>query len=440
MARDAKCTEAVAVLTNLFPRRWIEETAREVGWLRRRRKVSPFALFWTVVVGFGCGRERNLAGLRRAYQRETRTRLVPSSFYDRFTPAFGMLLRRALEHALAEIGTRSAHLGEAVRFVRDIVAVDSTVLRLHATLARAFPGARTNHSPAAAKLHVTTSVLGRGPRSVKLTDGRRADGKVRFIGAWVRDHLLLFDLGYYSFQAFSCIARNGGWFITRLKEGANPTVVSVLSGAATDVVRGGASLQQVLALARRDVIDVEVELAFKRRCYGGARRGARQTFRVVAVRNPTTREYHVYVTNVPGEALSAEHVAATYRGRWAIELLFKELKSQYRLADLPSASPHIVEALITASLLTLLVSQELLRAVAKSLTDGDVRRLRPLRWSRVVAAHAPVLLALILAPSRLGARARAAWFAAFKAEAIDPNVRRRNLLDNLLAIHATTVA
>jgi len=43
--------QAVATLTSLLPRGWIEETARAVGRLRRRSKVSPFALLWTVVVG-----------------------------------------------------------------------------------------------------------------------------------------------------------------------------------------------------------------------------------------------------------------------------------------------------------------------------------------------------------------------------------------------------
>lgn len=45
--------------------------ARERGAVVRQRKVDIVALFWTVVLGFGEGRHRSLAGLRRAYQRAT---------------------------------------------------------------------------------------------------------------------------------------------------------------------------------------------------------------------------------------------------------------------------------------------------------------------------------------------------------------------------------
>ncbi|MGH9750819.1 MAG: hypothetical protein ACRD6R_12955 [Candidatus Polarisedimenticolia bacterium] len=41
--------------------------ARQSGLVRRRRKLDPMEMFWTVVLGFGAGRVRALAGMRRAY-------------------------------------------------------------------------------------------------------------------------------------------------------------------------------------------------------------------------------------------------------------------------------------------------------------------------------------------------------------------------------------
>lgn len=437
MARRTECTEVVDPLRRLFPKAWLEEAARASGWLKRRRKVAPADMFWSVVLGFGTGRSRSIAGVRRQFEQQARTTLVPSSFYDRFTPAFVTFLRAALDRAMEAVAEEARGLAEAAHLFKDVLAVDSTVLRLHDLLVRRFPGARTNHSPAAAKLHVVTSVLGRGPHSVKLTDGRTHDGKVRFIGAWVRDRLLLFDLGYYCFQAFSCIDRNGGFFITRLKDGANPIVVAVNRGTESEAVRPGATLQGVLTSARRDVIDLQAELVLRRRRYAGRRSTAHQAFRVVAIHNAETSQYHVYVTNIPAEKLSAEQVAQAYHGRWAIELLFKELKSQYRLEDLPSRKAHVVEALILASVLTLLVSQRLMRELQRRLRGSLARRLRPLRWSRVLEAHSATLLALVLHPGRLTARASAAWLAALKREAIDPNASRQGLADVLNAIQST---
>ena len=55
-------------LTSLLPKAEIERLARESGAMRRRRKVDPSAMFWCVVLGFGTGSERTLAGLRRSYE------------------------------------------------------------------------------------------------------------------------------------------------------------------------------------------------------------------------------------------------------------------------------------------------------------------------------------------------------------------------------------
>ena len=47
----------------------------------------------------------------------------------------------------------------------------------------------------------------------------------------------------------------------------------------------------------------------------------------------------------PGERLSAEDIAKTYAVRWEIEILFRQIKSQFRLEEMPSASKVMVHAL-----------------------------------------------------------------------------------------------
>src|SRR5207249_2842123 len=118
--------------------------------------------------------------------------------------------------------------GGLLRSFRDVVVTDSTLVKLHDLLERRFPACRTNHTKAAAKLHVVMSVKGQGPRSVRLTSGRQHDSPVFQVGRWVRDRLLMFDLGYFRYQLFDCIDRNGGYFISRLKENANPEITATL--------------------------------------------------------------------------------------------------------------------------------------------------------------------------------------------------------------------
>lgn len=65
-------------LRSLFPTRWLNETAREVGLVERRRKVAPAAFFWALVLGFAVGHQRSIAFLRRFYRATTGTALVPT--------------------------------------------------------------------------------------------------------------------------------------------------------------------------------------------------------------------------------------------------------------------------------------------------------------------------------------------------------------------------
>lgn len=45
-------------MTSLIPTRQLNRLARLSGLVRRRRKIDPMELFWTVVLGFGAGRAR----------------------------------------------------------------------------------------------------------------------------------------------------------------------------------------------------------------------------------------------------------------------------------------------------------------------------------------------------------------------------------------------
>ena len=88
------------ILSSLFSERWIEAKSREVGFIKRSRKIDPVAFFWTLVFGFGLGNARTFAALRRCYQTEIGESIVPSSFYDRFTSSLLKLMKAALVHLL----------------------------------------------------------------------------------------------------------------------------------------------------------------------------------------------------------------------------------------------------------------------------------------------------------------------------------------------------
>jgi IS4 transposase len=376
MARS-KSIDIQEVLTSLVPARRLNRPARETGVVVRDRQVKALALFWTLVLGFGAGSERTLVGLRRHFEQANGVTLVPSAFYLRFTPALAGLLKAVLVPVVDQVSEQAEALKGPLTAFRDVVLIDTTVIRLHDLLARVFPACRTNHTRAAVKLHAVMSAKGVGPRSVKLTSERAHEGPVLRAGKWGAG-LLLFDLGYDRYLLFDCIDCCGGYFITRLKDRANLLITAVRRrwrGASVPLV--GRRLADVLARLKREVLDVEVELQFKRRTYGGKRSAGRARSRLVGVRNPKGEGYHLYLTNVPPQRPSAEDITATYAARWTIELVFRELKRHYRLDQMASAKKPVVEALLYAALLTLVVSRELLAAPRQRLKPLAHRRAAP---------------------------------------------------------------
>jgi IS4 transposase len=147
--------------------------------------------------------------------------------------------------------------------------------------------------------------------------------------------------------------------VSRLKGSADPLIIDVYNtcpGNSIDVK--GKYLSEILPKLKRQVLDVEVEISFKKPNYNGKSKTRMDTewFRLVAVYNEDEEMYHVYLTNISKDDLSPEDVAKLYGVRWDIELIFKELKSRYDLDVVNTKNPQIVEAYIWIAILTLFIT------------------------------------------------------------------------------------
>ncbi|NDD31373.1 MAG: hypothetical protein EB084_24240 [Proteobacteria bacterium] len=64
---------------------------------------------------------------------------------------------------------------------------------------------------------------------------------------------------------------------------------------------------------------------------GDAKVFVKKVLRLVAIYNTEARRYHAYLTNVPPGDLVAADIGVIYGARWQVELIFKQLKSNYRI-------------------------------------------------------------------------------------------------------------
>ncbi len=150
----------------------------------------------------------------------------------------------------------------------------------------------------------------------------------------------------------------------------------------------------------------------------------------MAVWNEETRKYHTYLANFGAGVLSAEEVAELYGCRWEIELMLKELKSQYALDRVDTTNRSVAEALFWASLLTLVASRRLHSAVRERIPEPLRARYPPMRLGIAFRGQSGRILETLLDrlhrkhvdPEPLLELARA-----LIARAMDPNAGRERL-------------
>ena len=357
-------------LCKLFPKEWLRNAAKETGLIKRERKIEAFVMLWTLVFSFGVHLPRNLANMKRKYEKASKKEIAESSWYMRFTPELVEFLKVCVTHAIEQLASeQNKVLSEKLAKFKDVLIQDSTIIRLHKSLAKKWPAARSKTVAAGVKVGMLVSAVANSPKSIGIYAETTNELKTLRIGPWIKDRILLIDLGFYKHQLFAKIKQNEGYFVSRLKESADPLIIDVYNtcpGNSIDVK--GKYLSEILTKLKRQVLDVEVEISFKKPNYNGKSKTRMDTerFRLVAVYDEDEENYHVYLTNISKEDLIPEDVAKLYGARWDIELIFKELKSRYDLDVINTKNPQIVEAYIWIAILTLFISRRIYNIVRKA--------------------------------------------------------------------------
>jgi putative transposase len=419
-------------LTRMFESKWIRDAAKESGLIERERKIDPRIMFWTLAIGYGSQLYRTLTELKREYEVRGKVSISDSSWHDRFTPELVKFLRECVIHGIEQISQEPSRiLGKRLAGFRDVMIQDSTIIRLHESLADKWPATRSKKVAAGVKVAFLTSAVANSPKSISILPENTSEMKTLKIGPWVKDIILLIDLGFYKYQLFSRIVENGGSFVSRVKSNSNPLIVGANQvGNCHGIDLNGKHLKDIKLEKSDAIFDVNVEVSFDRRSYRGESKKDNKIFRLVAIYNPEAEEHHFYLTNISRSILNASDIAAVYAARWEVELIFKELKSRYELDHIRTKSPYAVEALIWISILTLLVSRKVYSVVRKLNPDAKMVRFTQLRWSNIFVQNSSRLLSAIM--EYLGLEQDfSTVINVYSSEALDPHVNRERFREGL---------
>ncbi|HUG77167.1 MAG TPA: IS4 family transposase [Burkholderiales bacterium] len=214
------------------------------------------------------------------------------------------------------------------RFKNKLVSLDSTLIDLSLKL---FDWAKFNRMKGAMKLHLVLDHDGYLPSFGVITDGDVSDVEVARKLDFAPGTVVVEDRGYTDYALYGRWSEQDVYFVTRMR-----------ANACFEVVQ-----QNDLPRDMNILADETIRLtgAHGSRCPHLLRR-------IEAVREDTG-EVLAFLTNHP--RLAASTVAAIYKERWQVELLFKALKQNLRLKTFVGTSPNAVKTQIWCALISLLL-------------------------------------------------------------------------------------
>ncbi len=140
--------------------------------------------------------------------------------------------------------------------------------------------------------------------------------------------IAVFDKGFNQYKCFDVWTQNNRFFVTRLKDNAKYRVVAKNSrGTFEDVLK-----------------DEHIELTYKEKEVTRT-----VILRLVIYRDPISGEILEFLTNMMG--YTAMTISLLYKNRWAIEVLFKQVKQNFELKYFLSDSENGIKSQIWVALI-----------------------------------------------------------------------------------------
>ncbi|MEL6368863.1 MAG: IS4 family transposase [Pseudomonadota bacterium] len=346
-------SEVAKNLEDLLSFEQLEQEARASGALQRKvKKLHPVRLL-EAMLSTRRYRAGHLSAALSYLEMVHGIEVNRSSFYQRLTQGYARFVHQVTGRVLQmQVARSHPALQGRLEAFRDIWAYDSTTIRLRQALVKHFSSGGLQPK-AGIKLHSAVRIRSGVLLRPRMTEERVSDHKGIDLGNCCEDVLILLDRGYSAHAMFESIDGNGGLYLTRLKASTNPTVVGVRSATSSENSGDGPigkSLDKALddadLVLDQGPIDVDVLLTL--RC------GGTLPARVVGLPSCNAEgknEIWWYLTNLPAELYEDEVVGQFYVLRWQVELLWKQLKSNFSLDKIPVVKEYNVQMLLDLSIL-----------------------------------------------------------------------------------------
>lgn len=318
-------------MLELFPRGEFEELVREHAAERHARGFTSWEQFVSMLF-CQLGRAQSLREICDGLQSiEGKVRHLGIEAPKRSTLAYANkhrpwqmyegLFHRLLGRIQGEVA--SPH---KFKFKNRLLSMDGTIIDLCASV---FDWAQYKQQKGAVKLHMVLDHAGHLPVFCRITEGNVHEIQVARTLELAPGTIIVFDRGYVDYDWFRSMSERKIWFVTRLRDNANYSIVAERPVTAPSV--------------RSDhIIDLQ-----KHHTYGFAPLRLR---RVVVFSEDG--EFEVFTNN---QKLAASTIAEIYRQRWQIEIFFRAIKQNLRIKTFVGTSANALKIQIWTALIAILL-------------------------------------------------------------------------------------
>ena len=224
-----KLTALTEKINSVFDLKKLNVTARETGFVTRRRQINPLDFLLAFVETLGCHAKVNLADIHRKYQiisgmpinyKPFHNQIKKETCSDFFQQIFELALK---EWVVQSLKLTSLSTGRSFPFNK-IVAHDGSSFAIHSGLKNIYPGRFNKHSPAAVELHVSMDLLSSSIDYFKLTADTESERLHSPKPETLKNALTLEDAGYFDRKRIMEIDKQGGFIITQAACSINPII------------------------------------------------------------------------------------------------------------------------------------------------------------------------------------------------------------------------
>jgi len=386
-----------------------EALARSSGFLRRCPRKLPMADFLLALVGLAAESFLTLRRVASIIGLATQLSYSKQALHKRLTPAIERFLAQAATALFGQLPEARSRLRGLLQPFRRVLLHDSTVETLPEHLAKVFPGSRNQRKGfAALKIQFVTDLLSGQALHLSLSGFTRNDqaAALDILEIAQAGDLVIRDLGYFLVRALQWLSDNGAFFISRCR--ADMTFYDPRTGQALDLaaeLRRCGRLDREVWLSAQKVPVRLVALPVPEAVANERRRKAKQNRDHGS--HPTAQRlfllgWNLLLTNVPRSIWPAKVLAAIYRLRWRIEMIFKAWKSHLGLRQFYCRSAKVLRLSVMTKLLFCVLVYRCCQSL--ELLCGQIERHVSLqRLARMMAACACVVEARLLGttPQRL---------------------------------------